>query len=112
MQHEMKLNEKPFNNIKNGSKRIELRLYDEKGQKLNLNDTIRFYKVNNEEDFVDVKIKGLLRYHSFEELFNDVDFNICGPANNLTEKLENIHKIYSKEEEQKYGILAISMELI
>jgi len=112
MQHEMKLNEKPFNSIKNGSKRIELRLYDEKRQKLKLNDTIRFYKVNNEEDFIDVKIRGLLRYNSFEELFNDVDFNICGPAKGLTEKLENMYKIYSREEEQKYGILAISVKLI
>jgi len=108
----MKLNEKPFNNIKNGVKRIELRLYDEKRQKLKLNDTIRFYKVDNEEEFIDVKIQGLLRYNYFKELFEDVDFNICGPASNLTEKLENMHKIYSKEEEQKYGILAISMKLI
>ena len=112
MTHIMKLKEKAFNNIKNGSKRIELRLYDEKRKKLNLNDTIRFYKVDNENEFIDVKIQGLLRYNTFEELFNDVDFNICGFANNLEEKLENIHKIYSKEEEQKYGILAISVKLI
>ena len=36
MKHEMNLNRKPFESIKNGSKTIELRLYDEKRQKLNI----------------------------------------------------------------------------
>ena len=30
MEHKMKLKDKPFNSIKNGTKTIELRLYDEK----------------------------------------------------------------------------------
>ena len=34
MIHEMKLNEKPFNNINNGVKKIELRLFDEKRAKI------------------------------------------------------------------------------
>lgn len=42
MIHEMKLNEKPFNNIDKGIKKIELRLFDEKRSKINLNDYIVF----------------------------------------------------------------------
>ena len=38
--HQMKLNNKPFNMIKNGRKNIELRLYDEKRRKLNIGDEI------------------------------------------------------------------------
>ena len=34
MVHEMKLNDKAFNNIKNGIKKFELRLYDEKRQRI------------------------------------------------------------------------------
>ena len=34
MQHKMKLLEKPFNNILDGSKEIEFRLYDEKRSKI------------------------------------------------------------------------------
>ena len=34
MLHEMKLQNGPFNSIKNGKKTIELRLYDEKRQKV------------------------------------------------------------------------------
>ena len=38
--HEMKLNNGPFESIKNGTKTIELRLNDEKRQLLKVNDII------------------------------------------------------------------------
>lgn len=112
MIHEMKLNEKPFNNIDKGIKKIELRLYDDKRAKINLNDFIIFHKTTDLAQTIKVKVTGLLRYNCFEDLFKDVDFNICGPANSLSEKLDNIHKIYSVEEEKKYGILAIHIEKV
>ena len=112
MIHEMKLNEKPFNNINKGIKKIELRLYDEKRAKINLNDFIIFHKTTDLSQTLKVKVTGLLRYNCFEDLFKDVDFNICGPANSLSEKLDNIHKIYSVEKEKKYGILAIHIEKV
>lgn len=112
MTHDMKLNEKPFNNINNGTKKIELRLYDDKRSKINLNDFIIFHKTTDLSQTTKVKVIGLLRYNSFEDLFKDVDFNICGPANSLSEKLSNLHKIYSVEEEKKYGILAIHIEKV
>lgn len=112
MIHEMKLNEKPFNNMLNGIKKIELRLYDEKRSKINLNDLIIFHKTTDLSSTIKVKVMGLLRYNSFEDLFKDINFNISGPAANLEEKLDNIHKIYSIEDEKKYGILAIHIEKI
>lgn len=38
MKYEMKLNNEPFNSIKSGMKTIEMRLNDEKRQKLNVGD--------------------------------------------------------------------------
>ena len=40
MLHQMKLKLSPFQKIKNGSKTIELRLYDEKRQKVQVGDFI------------------------------------------------------------------------
>ena len=40
MKHEMGLRPKYFDYIKNGTKRIELRLFDEKRQKIRLGDII------------------------------------------------------------------------
>ncbi len=108
----MRLNEKPFNNIDKGIKKIELRLYDEKRAKINLNDYIVFKNIADSTQTLKVKVVGLLRYNTFEDQFKDVDYNICGPANSLSEKLINIHKIYSEEEEKKYGILAIHVEKV
>jgi ASC-1-like (ASCH) protein len=45
----MKLNNDPFNRIKNGSKTIELRLNDEKRSKLKVNDFIEFTNVETNE---------------------------------------------------------------
>lgn len=42
MIHKMKLHNKPFNLIKEGSKIIELRLYDEKRAKVKIDDIIEF----------------------------------------------------------------------
>lgn len=44
MIHEMKLQPKYFNYILNGTKRIELRLYDEKRQTIKVGDIIKFLK--------------------------------------------------------------------
>ena len=45
MRHEMKLNNSPFVSIKNKTKTIELRLNDDKRQKINVGDEIEF--INN-----------------------------------------------------------------
>ena len=44
MEHILKLQPKYFDYINNGTKRIELRLYDEKRQKIDIGDTIIFQK--------------------------------------------------------------------
>ena len=42
MLHKMKLKLSPFEKIENGSKMIELRLFDEKRQKVQVGDFIEF----------------------------------------------------------------------
>ena len=110
MIHEMNLNEKPFNNIDKGIKKVELRLYDKKRSLINLGDTIIFTKTTDSSCKLKVKVTGLLRFDTFEELFNHIDYDISRPANSLQEKLDNIHKIYSYEKEIEHGILAIALK--
>ena len=42
MEHEMKLQPEYYNFILNGTKRIEIRLFDEKRQQINIGDIIKF----------------------------------------------------------------------
>lgn len=58
--HEMNLQPKYFDFIKDGTKRIELRLYDEKRRSIQLGDIIEFAKSENEK--FKAEVVGLLRY--------------------------------------------------
>ena len=51
MLHKMKLNESPFERIKNGSKTMEFRLYDEKRQKVKIGDKIEFSKLPDLQEY-------------------------------------------------------------
>ena len=64
MEHELKLQPNFFNYVKYGTKRIELRLYDEKRQKINIGDTIIFRKEPELTEMIEAKVIGLLRYAS------------------------------------------------
>ena len=113
MIYEMKLQAKYYDFILNGTKRIELRLNDEKRQKIKLGDKIKFIKEPNLNEYFDAKVIGLLRYISFEELFKDYDVNILANKN-ITKKelIEDLEKFYTKEKQQKYGVKGIKIELV
>lgn len=111
MTHELQLLPKYYNFIKDGTKRIELRLYDEKRSTINMGDVIQFSKSDN--DKFSAKVIGLLRYASFTELFNDFEINIL--ADSSMTKLElssDLDGFYSKADQDKYGVIGIRIELI
>lgn len=58
MEHILKLKPKYFNYINNGTKRIELRLYDEKRQTINIGDTIIFQREPELEITMKTKVIG------------------------------------------------------
>lgn len=113
MEHILKLQPKYFDYINNGTKRIELRLYDEKRQKINIGDTIIFQKEPELEVTIKVKVIGLLRYDSFENLFEDFDISVMAD-NSMTKKelLDVLEEFYTPEKQKKYGVLGIRIEKI
>jgi ASC-1-like (ASCH) protein len=104
--HEMKLNPTSFNAIKEGRKIIESRLYDEKRQRIQLGDQILFRKMEHPDETVEVKVEGLLRRASFSELFQDFPASYFGGASKRVLE-EQIRQYYSKEDEEKFGVLGI-----
>lgn len=113
MEHILKLQPKYFDYINNGTKRIELRLYDEKRQKINIGDTIVFQKEPELEVTIKVKVIGLLRYDSFENLFEDFDISVMADKS-MTKKelLDVLEEFYTPEKQKKYGVLGIRIEKI
>ncbi len=113
MEHIMKLQQKYYNFILNGTKRIEIRLLDEKRQKIKLGDTIKFLKEPDLNETVDVKVIGLLKYNSFKNMFKDFDISILSDKSMTKEELIiELEKFYPKEKQEQYGVLGIKIELI
>ena len=69
MRHTMKLKEDPFERMKNGTKTIEFRLYDEKRRKIKVGDEIEFFKLPKLQERILVRVKNLYRGDSFKNLF-------------------------------------------
>lgn len=113
MEHILKLQPKYFDFINNGTKRIELRLYDEKRQKINIGDIIIFQKEPELEITLKVKVIGLLRYDSFEDLFKDFDIKIIAD-NSMTKKelLAVLEEFYTPEKQKEFGVIGIRIEKI
>ena len=113
MEHEMKLQPEYYNFILNGTKRIEIRLYDEKRQQIKIGDVIKFLKEPELNESFNAKVVGLLRYNSFEEMFKDFDISILSDDSMTKDELISVlEQFYTKEKQEKYGVLGIRIELI
>jgi ASC-1-like (ASCH) protein len=108
--HSMKLTPEPFNKIADGSKKIELRLFDEKRQKINLGDTITFLRESEQTTRIMTKVVGLLRYPTFADLINDLPTSYFGHTDKST-LIDGVHRFYSAEDEANYGVLGIKLVL-
>lgn len=107
MLHKMKLNDSPFERIKNGTKTIEFRLYDEKRQQVKIGDKIEFSKLPDLQEKLIVDVIDLYREYTFENLFR----KLYSDEEEIIQKTETMHTIYSPEKEQQYGILGIKIKI-
>ena len=109
--HEMRLHNSPFNLIKSGTKTIELRLNDEKRSLIKVGDKIEFTNRITEEKIV-VEVINLHNYDSFVELYKHFDKVSMGYDVDEEANPKDMEQYYSKEEQDKYGVLGIEIKLI
>ena len=108
MLHQMKLNDDPFERIKNGTKTIEFRLYDEKRRKVKIGDKIEFSKLPDLQEKILVDVLDLYTEPSFEELFE----KLYEDKELAKQKANAMYEIYSPENEKKYGVVGIKIKLV
>lgn len=111
MKHKMNLNEGPFNRIKNGTKTVELRLNDEKRRTLRENDLIEFTN-RMTFDTITVEVESLYKYPSFDELYKHFDKISMGYDEDDIANPKDMEKYYSKEEQDKYGVISKKVKVI
>ena len=107
MLHKMKLNESPFERIKNGTKTIEFRLFDEKRQQIKVGDQIEFSKLPDLQEKILVDVVELYREDSFESLFR----KLYNDEEEIIRKTKAMYEIYSPEKEKEYGVLGIKIKI-
>ena len=113
MEHEMKLQPEYYNFILNGTKRIEIRLFDEKRQQIKIGDIIKFLKEPDLNESFNAKVTGLLRYNSFEDMVKDFDISILSDKSMTKDELIGVlEQFYTKEKQEQYGVLGIKIELL
>lgn len=112
MKYIMKLNPKYFEYMKNGTKRIEIRLNDEKRSNIQIGDEIIFKKQPELIKEIHTKVIDLKIKKSFKELINSLDISQYADKSESEEQfLKDLYKFYTKEKEEKYGVIGIEIKL-
>ncbi|MBR6072739.1 MAG: DUF3850 domain-containing protein [Bacilli bacterium] len=109
MEHHMNLVPWAFNEVKSGRKTIEVRLNDEKRQKMNVGDIIIF---TNTETGEQIKAKIIARhlFDSFKDLFASFPHTSIGVKE--TDTYEICNEFYTQEEQEKYQALGLEIKLL
>lgn len=108
--HSMNLNPSPFEMIKSGKKTIELRLWDEKRQRIAPGDTIVFTNTDTGETLSRTVVK-LHCFASFEELYQALPLLQCGYTEEdiHTASSADMEQYYSAEQQSKFGVVGIEL---
>jgi ASC-1-like (ASCH) protein len=114
MEHIMNLQSEPMQMIRNGRKTIELRLYDEKRQRIFIGDTIKFINIENTNDVLYVVVRDMYFFDSFKELYRNLPLLECGyTKDNIAFANErDMEQYYSKEQQAKYGVVGIKINVL
>lgn len=113
-EHVMNLTPAPMQEIRTGNKTIELRLNDEKRKQISVGDTIKFINTEDSNDTLRVKVVDLFLFSSFAELYDNLPLLNCGynEDNINTASPEDIEMYYSREKQNKYGVVGIEISLL
>lgn len=94
-----------FNNIKNGIKTIEVRLYRKIFENCKINDNIIFHSKNGSilKNIRDIKL-----YKSFEDLYNLENINLITPhLKSKDEFIRHYNHIYKNVDINKFIVIAL-----
>ena len=112
MIHKMRLQRSPFHKIRRGTKTIELRLLDEKRQKVQVGDQIEFTNLEDRTQKLLTRVVALHHFDSFEEMFRVLPAEAMGYSKGQIPKAEDMEQYYSKEEQALYGVIGIELALV
>lgn len=108
----MKLRDKPFYAIKNRTKTIEMRLWDEKRKNISAGDVIEFVRYDNPKEIIYTKVEGIHIYPTFKELYRDYRKEELGYQADEKANPADMEEYYPLFEQEKYCVVGIEIRLI
>lgn len=106
--HNMKLEQKPyFDLVQNGSKTIELRLWDEKRRQIKPGDEIIF---RDGERVLTVTVTGLIVAETFADLLNMIDVTKTGIPT-IEQALTIMNSVYDIDKQKQNAVVGIMIKL-
>lgn len=107
------IDSKQFDYFLNGTKRIEMRLNNEKRKYMNVGDKIRFFKLPDCKEYFDTKIVELIKCKTFGDLIDKYDIKYFADKDSSLEDLvKTLRRQYTIDEEKRYGVIGIRVELL
>jgi len=101
-----------FSFLKNGQKTIEGRLHKGWYRMVKPGDRIRVYS-EDESDSITTEVLGARRYATILEMLDrEAQSKMLPDANTQEDGLAIYRKFYTKEDEEKYGMVAIEVRLV
>ena len=114
MEYTMRLTAAPFEKLRNGSKVIELRLYDEKRKRIKTGDTILFISLKDPSDTLLTRVTDIYTFASFEDLYRALPLEDLGYNGEevAAASPKDMEEFYSPEEQAQYGVVGFRLDLI
>lgn len=111
MTHKMGIWHDSFVKIKEQTKTIEMRLFDEKRSLISTGDTIIFTDTSNKEK-IDCMVINMYRYLSFEEWYQHHSKVSIGYNKDEIANPKEMFMYYSNEMIEQYGVVAIEIKVL
>lgn len=110
MQHYMNLHNEPFEKIKNGTKTVEMRLFDDKRRAIKIDDVITFTNVLTNEQ-LNVQVVDIQTFATFDELYKSFDKISIGYNQQDVANANDMLAYYTVEQIEQFGVVAICIKL-
>ena len=111
MTHEMRLDTRHFDRMARGEKTVEMRLFDEKRQKISVGDSIVFTDASDASRQLSVRVVALHRFANFADLYRTLPLVQCGytPEEIALASPTDMEIYYPIAEQNRYGVVGIEI---
>ncbi len=105
----MKLQPMPFEKIQAGTKTIEIRLNDERRQRIAIGDEIVFSLMSDTSRSIHTIVENLYHFSTFKDLW--YAFEPATYGSDSREGYADMYTYYTKEDEERYGVVGIHIKV-